>query len=635
MKKAILSLLLFGALFCTIGIFSSQGRPAGSHVPAGWINVCDYGAGPQKSAAANTTAIHNAIADMTAGMTLYVPPGTFNVTNVVFDPPSGCMLKMEGKFLSAAAGIALRIGGPSGAWPTTVRNNYDCRGVWVESAGMDWTAGRVGVRIANLMHSAIHFREVYGFESGLELDPDGSNGITYNSFYNGYFLNNKYNISIKSAVGGWTKENTFYSPTLRGDDAPAGSSQADSVWLLMGVGVTHLLDNIRFYSPCFEGHGTAKVAEVRGYAISIMQPRVEMNLAPTLANGIEICADSYYANVDLGTHYDEPLIVDNGLYSRVTSNWGRSLSFKDTEGSAFSVNGYDNYADPPNASTFPLLSVKRLGVEKFNVKKVAWSNALGGGVSLGDVNSEPGIVFGNVDPSAGSGLASGLGSLYIRRHTAIIFDNFERGPEWVSDYTLAGWTGISVQSTIKSYVDAGLTAPTGGGKHCVELSGARYVRRDGADYGTEIWVETLARCGDCTTSKTSIFRATDGSKYPQLSFAFTGDVNPPVLRGYTGAAWVNGSTQVVPGTWYHVKCRIVKSATVGVFQAWLNGALEIDESGINNGADAFTRVSIGDGDGTDQTGYFDYFKVSASDAYGGELWMKTGIEDTKWTKVGP
>jgi hypothetical protein len=97
MKKLSLCLVPIVAV-ALLGLFSSQGgRPVSGHVPPGTLNITDYGASPARSAADNTTAIHNAIADMTAGMTLYVPPGEFDVNAITFGAVN-YSLRLEGTF---------------------------------------------------------------------------------------------------------------------------------------------------------------------------------------------------------------------------------------------------------------------------------------------------------------------------------------------------------------------------------------------------------------------------------------------------------------------------------------------------------------------------------------------------------
>jgi len=59
------------------------------------------------------------------------------------------------------------------------------------------------------------------------------------------------------------------------------------------------------------------------------------------------------------------------------------------------------------------------------------------------------------------------------------------------------------------------------------------------------------------------------------------------------AYWEAGTSTISANTWYCLELRVTVSATVGILQLWVNGALKVDQSSLNTGADNLVRVDAG------------------------------------------
>lgn len=232
-------------------------------------NLQRYGADPTASAATNTTAFANAVAAMTAGQTLYVPPGTYNITNIQFNPPDGCRLICQGSFSSSAMGVAVRIG------DTVLRyGRYNIEGLQVTSPAVDWTAGRVGVELSNLYDALIDVRLVTGFETGLQTIGAGT-GYVYNTHQLGNIANCKFLLHLTTSGAGWNNECTFHEGHFSW--ATSGlPTYIGCIGILIDYNATSNLNNHRFHNPSFEAPNTTPLpAQIAGIHIYIYNPRLE------------------------------------------------------------------------------------------------------------------------------------------------------------------------------------------------------------------------------------------------------------------------------------------------------------------------------------------------------------------------
>lgn len=277
----------------------------------GVIPITRYGASTTASAADNTTAIHHAIADMTAGDTLYVPPGTFNVTNVVFDPPSGCGLRMEGAFYGTTTGTTLLLGTVDG----TIRQYYAVSGLDVRRAANVWTADVDAIEARNLSFCKVDIRRASNHSKGFKVRGTASHGCVYNQFNLGGITSNRYGVYLTADDSGWCNENNFFGGTVWTGAAETGTdvTPGTEVYLTIVHYATHNLDNNRFYGIALEGTSPAKAAEISGLANMLFAPRVEGLAAIELTANSDRCWVWMPQCVGLASS----AIADNGSNNKV------------------------------------------------------------------------------------------------------------------------------------------------------------------------------------------------------------------------------------------------------------------------------------------------------------------------------
>jgi len=243
------------------------------------LNAQWFGMSPSESAANNTTAFHHAVAAMVAQSTLWIPTGTYSITNLIFDPPGWCSLECGKAILRAtdSTGTAFYIGDPN-ASPES-RTNYRVSGLTVDDLSPDWTADRVGIKIVNCYNGIFDIVKVNGFEKGIFLFADNSKGCVYNKIQLGKIFNSKYNIYCDADNNGWCNQNTFYDGelgwTATNNGGDSGFDEARDIYIAYNA--ADELHNIQFYSPSFEGadtdiYGQAKCAFIDGKWCDIYSP---------------------------------------------------------------------------------------------------------------------------------------------------------------------------------------------------------------------------------------------------------------------------------------------------------------------------------------------------------------------------
>lgn len=200
------NLSIFGIVFFLLagaGLLVSQGgRPAGTLPSPSTINVMDYGASPAAAAAANTTAIHNAIDAMAAGDTLLIPAFTFPITNVVFDAPDHCRLDCRGVLApTPGAGVGVEIGDTTGAGEKMF---YVVKGLKVIPSGTSypWTKDFVGVRLINLMYCDVDVFYVENCWTGLQVTGTDSLVTMHNTVWVNKIIDCYECINVENNVGG-------------------------------------------------------------------------------------------------------------------------------------------------------------------------------------------------------------------------------------------------------------------------------------------------------------------------------------------------------------------------------------------------------------------------------------------------
>lgn len=427
---------------------------------AGTISITDaaYGASTSASAATNTTAIHLAIADMTAGMTLYVPPGDYDINNVVFDAPSYCGLKMDGRFIGASAtGTALTIG-TNGAQIT----NYRLDRIYVRSNVYSADAGRVGVQLRNIDHYSLSIVGIFGFEKGLEIAPYGTvtSYCSYGSIdcKQGEIYNNKYCLYMApqaGSTGAWSTEIVF-------DRFSAGVSSAGYTALggnaagatLVYIGSSNV-GSITFRPVRMECYDVVVLADIGGSSIIMddcyleqtptnltsAATRIQLNanssrclvdVRSTLINGAEatfvtdvgeqnevrVRTDNSRRPVrwhvsDTGSDSNSGLTEQEPLLTRASAEAkarrGDEILFR--RGSVFAetitwdnaYNGviYGSYGDQALPKPlFTALSVPQTTASYVHVRDLAFSNGAGSGITLSNLYGTSTVLIDGCDAYA-------------------------------------------------------------------------------------------------------------------------------------------------------------------------------------------------------------------------------------------
>ena len=174
-----------------------------------------WGFSPSASAANNTTYFNAAVASMPAGVCLVIIPGTYPITNCIFNPPDGCSLKCYGTLQGDSAGAAFTIGNSTGE---VCLQKYNIQDLKVVQSTTSRTAGKIGVLVRNVYQSTIGIRYVLGYETGLKLVGDGvigDAGVAYNHFHIGVIYDSKYSVYLLPYhAHGFVNENNFYGGQL-------------------------------------------------------------------------------------------------------------------------------------------------------------------------------------------------------------------------------------------------------------------------------------------------------------------------------------------------------------------------------------------------------------------------------------
>jgi len=272
------------------------------------INVKDFGA-VGDGITDDTAAIQNAINSMPAGSMLLIPAGTYNITNVVFNPPDGSSLLCLGTLVSSSGGVVFNIG-DSGDTPN-YRQRYYITGLKVITpTPTNWISGGVGIQVVNLYESYVDIRQVSGFETNIKVIGRNYHGCVYNEFHLGQVLNGKTNLWLTADTGGWSNEMSFYGGWFTWNSGMA--SYTGLTHVLVDYYSTHPLDSLRFVNPSFEGgDSTSYVAQVSGKRIYFYTPRQETNAMFLFTSYSQDCVVLYGNGVSVSK------VVDSGTNNRV------------------------------------------------------------------------------------------------------------------------------------------------------------------------------------------------------------------------------------------------------------------------------------------------------------------------------
>jgi hypothetical protein len=425
----------------------------------GWKRVFDgpvdvrwFGFSAAGAAAANTAAVHAAVASMGQGSALLIPPGDFACDPLTLDLPSDATLICYGRFVVAQSGAspAVTLGNAA-----VLRMRYQVHGLRVTSDAAEgaWTAtaGSVGVMVVNVSASNLDIQDVYGYETGCLYKGDNAIGCALNQTRFGRLRNNKYTLRLTAAGGGYCTSSLFI-----------GGSYQHGSNMVTQVGAEHLiLDNvapypvehIRFVQPILEASpaGVSKCGTIHGARITVEDPRIE---GPT---ALELTVNSFECEM-IGPYFDYTPPIDAGGTNNVIGTKSQFYRGRRTDG--FGVLNLHN----AGGNTHPLLTFM-------------------GGAS-------PGTVNGQIDGNAYAQLlalkigASGTKiTSYLRGSRAIDFPSIANGTATSDTVTVTGASSGTnnlpvVSSTVALpagvFLVGQVTAASTVTVQLVNLSGAAY-----------------------------------------------------------------------------------------------------------------------------------------------------------------
>lgn len=632
---------------------------------AGMVSIESYGASTSASAAANTTAIHNAIADLTANQhVLYIPPGEFTCNAITINKAIrivGSGLGSSLKASAATAGVFITV---EAATPASIMH-FGARDIKIDisAAGLSAT----GLKLIRTIEPELYRVTVQGnnnhttgdqtaitmdgtdfWAGGLRMLNCRTHGTKYgvrltNTTTSAHMVSN-WILGCSTAQAGSIG---VYCDATSGQGWALGFNEIESWGTgVHDLGTTMMAFGNRFESSTITFYLGGNYHQLFGNSNSHLISR-----DPAITTGLEWNADgSLYASRGTYGADTEPQInlknakADNGPSVNLFNIYEAAsvaLALK-----ALGRNSTDLFSEALTAAATNIASQFRMKIGststvdvellRNNAKAIALVSGgvelPGGNVYLGSSgNSAPGIVTGVADPTSGSGVNRGLGTLYVCKQTDLVYDDFETGA------LSSGWTSVTGTPTVGTWATLGISAPTtGGGSYGLQLPVDSRLRKTLSV--AEVWLEMRVRSGAEEDKEHFLCYLYDGTNWNKLTFTDTDVLNPPKIRFYNNAATANydGTTTITTSTWYRVVVRFVKDGAAGVVQVWLDGNLEIDQSGLNTGADNLTSIYVGN-TSAEQVMYHDYVRILTSNpsSSSGLVYVKTGMGPTDWTKLNP
>lgn len=216
------------------------------------INVKNYGA-TGSNVTDDTVSINNAIAYCSLLVSqgikpnLIFPPAAGYMVNSGIVIPAGISVTMEApiNYGGTSDEVCITVGA-SGAVNTQVylklRANRNVVSSWLSE-------NSIGIRIYNANTLSVEIAQAQGFTIGVQMMGSGT-GVSYNNFYLGYLINNKYAVDLNNELAGWCNENNFFGGRF---GVLSGINTGLSRY---GVRVTskysYYSNNNVFYKPSFE-----------------------------------------------------------------------------------------------------------------------------------------------------------------------------------------------------------------------------------------------------------------------------------------------------------------------------------------------------------------------------------------------
>jgi len=199
------------------------------------------------------------------GDTLLVPKGTYNITSeIVFTNIRNFNIDCKG-LIQANNCNGIRL--------------YNCWGVngtiRIQNNVVNWTDVYSGFTLDQSYYCTLTIKEIRNFQRGLVLTSSSAtaDGTAYNNFKIETLKNNKYHLYINPSNGGFVTENSFFGGRY-GNDSATYPSLTGSYGVYMINTSSNYINNMRFYSPCFESLKNGMLLNC--YACSIVNPRFEV-----------------------------------------------------------------------------------------------------------------------------------------------------------------------------------------------------------------------------------------------------------------------------------------------------------------------------------------------------------------------
>lgn len=203
--------------------------------------------------------------------------GSLGSNTATFDLPNDSTIELLGALTSSVTSApCIRFGST-----TAQRFGYHIILNSVSRTAVDVSNGSSGVQLRNLASSTIFIRWVVNFETGVFCYGDAGGpevGFTYCNVHLGLIHDNKTNILLSAANGGYCNENNFYGGTTNHSTSYNGGVFTGTYGLKINHYVTFPLNNNRFYGLSLEsnaGAGVGTAASIEGQHNVLFSPRVE------------------------------------------------------------------------------------------------------------------------------------------------------------------------------------------------------------------------------------------------------------------------------------------------------------------------------------------------------------------------
>ena len=238
-----------------------------SHLKNISVDVKEFGA-VGDGVTDDTEAIQSAYNSLNDYDTLTISPGTYKITNLVFNNPK-VYIDFRGRFVQdkEASGSAITIGGESFS---TIGTFY--RGILdVRKESRNWSVDSVGIDLINV-DEAVLTTNTSDFKRNIVLRGIGR-GCCYNNIYIIRNVNAVRGIEFIRDEDGWVNENKFHGGRFTWFTGVTSESNEEFCHIYIP---DYSMNNNIFYSPNLEGSG-GKFIYCNGQYNTFYSPRLEGN----------------------------------------------------------------------------------------------------------------------------------------------------------------------------------------------------------------------------------------------------------------------------------------------------------------------------------------------------------------------